>query len=221
MSSQEAFNTIVIGGGQAGLAAGYYLKQLGENFIILDENTRTGKTWHRRWDSLRLFTQSQHNYLPGIKFPKPDFYFPTKDEAADFLEAYARHFDLPRRYGMKVDALSRNERGYRLSTGGTSMHARNVIVATGAFHTPRIPPHAQELDHGIFQMHSVDYRNPKDVPGQNVVVVGSGNSGAEIAFELAKAGRKVWLAGRDVGTVPADKFGKILGGKHTGGSCVK
>jgi len=213
MSSEETLNTIVIGGGQAGLATGYYLSQRGEHFIILDENSRTGTTWRNRWDSLRLFTPSQNNYLPGMKFPKPDFYFPTKDEAADFLENYARHFSLPIRYGVKVDGLHRNESGYRLSAGEISYHARNVIVATGAFHTPYSPTIAQELTPGIFQMHSANYRRPMDVPVQNVAVVGAGNSGAEIALELAKAGRKVWLAGRDVGSIPANKLGKILGGK--------
>jgi putative flavoprotein involved in K+ transport len=213
MSSEETFNTIVIGGGQAGLAAGYYLSQRGENYVILDENTRTGATWRKRWDSLRLFTPSQNDYLPGMKFPGYDNYFPTKDEAADFLETYASHFSLPVRYGVKVDGLQRNEAGYRLSAGEERFHARNVIVATGAFHTPYTPNIAQGLTLGIFQMHSVDYRRPKDVPVQNVVVVGAGNSGAEIGLELAKDGRKVWLAGRDVGHIPANKLGKLFGGK--------
>jgi putative flavoprotein involved in K+ transport len=213
MSSDETFKTIVIGGGQAGLAAGYYLTQRGEKYIILDENTRTGESWRRRWDSLHLFTPSQNNNLPGMKFPKPDFFFPTKEEAADYLEAYARYFTLPVRYGVKVDGLQRNEAGYRLSVGETSFHARNVIVATGAFHTPYKPTLAQELDPAIFQIHSADYRNAKDVPVQNVVMVGAGNSGAEIAIELTKAGKQVWLAGRDVGRIPADKLGKLFGGK--------
>jgi putative flavoprotein involved in K+ transport len=213
MSSEDTYDTIVIGGGQAGLAAGFYLTQRRKSYIILDKNKRTGETWRNRWDSLRLFTPSQNDYLPGMKFPKPDFYFPTKDETADFLEAYARHFNLPVRFNMKVDELSRNENGYRLSAGGTSFHAKNVIVATGAFHIPRIPSFSLELDPAIFQMHSVAYRNPSNVTSQNVVVVGAGNSGAEIAIELAKAGRKVWLSGRDVGRIPANQLGKILGGR--------
>jgi putative flavoprotein involved in K+ transport len=213
MSSDEAFDTVVIGGGQAGLAAGYYLSQHCNNFIILDENTRAGETWRRRWDSLRLFTPSQNNGLPGMKFPKPDFYFPTKDEAADFLGSYAAQFSHPLRYGVKVDGLQRNEAGYHISAGEVGFHARNVIVATGAFHTPLIPSHAREIDHGISQLHSVDYHNPQDVPAQNVVVVGAGNSGAEIALELSQAGRKVWLAGHDVGHPPAVRFRKLFGGR--------
>jgi putative flavoprotein involved in K+ transport len=213
MSSEETFDTIVIGGGQAGLATGYYLAQQEKHYIILDENTRAGETWRRRWDSLRLFTPSHNNKLPGMKFPRPDFYFPTKDEAADFLEAYASHFSLPVRYGLKVDGLYKNERGFHITAGEASIHTRNVIVATGAFHSPHIPSLARELNHGIFQMHSANYRNTSDVPVQNVVVVGAGNSGAEIAIELAKAGRKVWLAGRDVGHPPAVKFRRFFGGR--------
>jgi putative flavoprotein involved in K+ transport len=213
MSSENTFHTIVVGSGQAGLAAGFYLTQLGYNFIILDENQRTGETWRKRWDSLRLFTPSQNDNLPGMKFPKPDSYFPTKDEAADFLDTYARQFNLPIRYSMKVDELIGNEKGYRLSAGETSFHTRNVIVATGAFHIPHVPSLAGELMPGVFQMHSSDYRNPNNIPVQNVVVVGAGNSGAEIALELAKAGKKVWLAGRDVGRIPADKLGKLFGGR--------
>ncbi len=213
MSSEEQYDTIVIGGGQAGLAAGYYLKQRNHKFIILDEHMHTGASWRNRWYSLRLFTPSQNDNLPGMKFPKPDFYFPTKDEAADFLESYARHFSLPVRYGRKVDEAQRNENGYHIQAAEINFHARNVIVATGAFHIPYIPAVARELNDGIFQIHSADYHAPKDVAAQNVIVVGAGNSGAEIALELAKAGKKVWLAGRDVGRIPAEKVGRILGGR--------
>jgi putative flavoprotein involved in K+ transport len=213
MSSREGFNTIVIGGGQAGLATGYYLGQRRANYVILDQYNRTGESWRNRWDSLHLFTPSQNNNLPGMKFPKPDFYFPTKDETADFLEAYARHFSLPIRFGVRVEKLQRNETGFQLSAGETSYHARNVIIATGAFHTPHIPDFSFVLDPGIFQMHSAYYRNPDNIPAENMLVVGAGNSGAEIALELAKAGKKVWLAGRDVGRFPADKLGKLFKGK--------
>jgi putative flavoprotein involved in K+ transport len=213
MSRDESFDIIIIGGGQAGLAAGYYLTQRKENYIILDEHTRTGDTWRQRWDSLRLFTPSQNNYLPGMKFPKPDFYFPTKDEAADFLETYARHFSLPVRYGVKIENLNRNGAGYKLSAGDTTFQATKVIVATGAYHTPHIPAVAKEFNSNLFQMHSINYRNPTDVPVKDLVVVGAGNSGAEIALELSKAGKNVWLAGRDVGLIQANKYARLLGGK--------
>jgi len=213
MSSNGSHQTIIIGGGQAGLAAGYFLSTRGVDFIILDENPRTGEAWRQRWDSLRLFTPTQNSNLPGMKFPGAKFYFPTKDEAAGYVESYARQFNLPVQNGTKVVELARNESGYRVSTQEAVLHARNVVVATGPFQTPFIPRFGRELDHKIFQLHSVNYHHPADVPGDKVVVVGAGNSGAEIALELARDGRQVWLAGRDVGIIPADRLGKILGGR--------
>jgi putative flavoprotein involved in K+ transport len=213
MSSTEGFHTIVVGSGQAGMAAGYYLRQKGDRFVILDENNQVGETWRRRWDSLRLFTPSQANHLPGLKFPGADLYFPTKDEVAIYLEEYARQFDLPIQHGTKVEKLEKNGNGFNITAGTNTFHAQNVIIATGAFHTSYTPVIAKELDTEIFQIHSANYHKPGDVNGQNILVVGAGNSGVEIALELAKAGRKVWLAGRDVGRIPADTFGKILGGK--------
>ncbi len=213
MSSEEGFNTVVIGAGQAGLASGYYLRQHGERFIILDENARIGTSWRNRWDSLRLFTPSQLDQLPGMNFPAPEFYFPTKDEAGNYLESYAVKFDLPVRLGVKVQSLQRNNTGYIITSDGNTYHAQNVIVATGAFRTPFTPALAQKLPDQIKQLHSVAYCNPDDIPVQRVAVVGAGNSGAEIALELAKNGRKVWLAGRDVGIAPLKKYGKFLGGR--------
>jgi putative flavoprotein involved in K+ transport len=213
MSSNAEFNTIVIGGGQAGLAAGYYLQRKNDHFIILDENTNVGATWRDRWDSLRLFTPTFNNHLPGMKFQKPDNYFPTKDETADYLQTYAKQFDLPVHFGMKVDSLQRNEAGYHISAGSTDFHAQHVIIATGAFRTPNTPALAGKLSKDIFQMHSSAYKKPSDVPGEDTLVVGAGNSGAEIALDLAKAGKKVWLAGRDVGRIPADKLGRFFDGK--------
>lgn len=213
MSMDKSFQTIVIGGGQAGLAAGYFLTQQNDSFTILDENGRTGEVWRNRWDSLRLFTPSKYNGLPGMPFPKPDFYFPTKNEVADYLETYAGRFNLPVQHGVKVEMLTRNDQGYRIATGAGSFHARNVIVATGPYQKPYTPAFAQELDPTILQVHSSAYCNPGQISVQNILVVGAGNSGAEIGLELARAGKRVWLAGRDVGRIPADKVGRILGGR--------
>jgi putative flavoprotein involved in K+ transport len=210
----ESFRTIVIGGGQAGLAVGFYLAQRGENFIILDENLHTGDSWRKRWDSLKLFTPSKFNGLPGIPFPKPDNYLPTKDEVADYLERYARQFDLPIRHGVKVERLEPDGQGYSLLAGGFKFRAKNVIVATGPFQSPYTPAFSNGLSPSIHQLHSSAYCNPHEFTGRNVLVVGAGNSGAEIALELARAGRKVWLSGRDVGRIPANSpLGKAFGGR--------
>jgi putative flavoprotein involved in K+ transport len=198
---EHSLDTVVIGGGQAGLAMGYYLKEQDRNFVILDARDRIGDAWRRRWDSLRLFTPAALNALPGMPFPFPGGYFPTKDETADYLEKYARKFDLPVRLGRRVDSLRREGDGYLVSAGEERYMAGNVVVATGPYHTPRIPDFAKSLDPSITQLHSSAYRKPDQIPEGNVLVVGAGNSGAEISVELA-ATRKTYLSGRDTGHVP-------------------
>jgi putative flavoprotein involved in K+ transport len=213
MSTEEIFNTIVIGGGQAGLAAGYYLAQQGQNFVILDGEQKLGQVWRRRWDSLRMFTPVKFNALPGLPFPGDDFYFPTKDEAADYLERYADKLQLPVRPNTKIEKLEREGESYRLSAGEHSFKAEAVIVATGSYQAPYIPAFAAELDPAICQLHTYDYRSPGQIPAGRVLVVGAGNSGADIGLELRKAGREVWLSGRDVGHIPANQLGKYFGGR--------
>jgi putative flavoprotein involved in K+ transport len=210
----EVFHTIVIGGGQAGLATGAFLAQHGENFVILDDKQRTGDAWRNRWDSLRLFTPSQFDGLPGMPFPKPDNYFPSKDETAEYLEGYAKQFQLPIRHGMEVEELKRNGESYQISAGASSFEASNVIVATGPYQSPYTPSFASELDPSIFQMHTSAYCNPRQIPVQSILVVGAGNSGAEIALDLSRAGKRVWLAGRDVGKLPVNSgIGRAFGGR--------
>jgi len=212
-NTNESFHTIVIGGGQAGLAVGYFLSQHGVDFVILDANLHTGDSWRKRWESLKLFTPSKFNSLPGAHFPKSGDYLPTKDEVADYLEGYARQFNLPIRHGVKVESLNRDGQGYHIAAGASNFSAKNVIVATGPFQAPYVPAFASELDPSIVQLHSSEYCNPQQIPAQSVLVVGAGNSGAEISLELVKAGKKVWLAGRDPGRIPANgPLGKFLGG---------
>ena len=198
----ERFDTVVIGGGQAGLAMGYYLKEQGQDFAILDAGERIGDAWRERWDSLRLFTPAALNALPDMPFPFPSDYFPTKDETADYLEEYAREFDLPVRLGRHVDSLRREDNGYLAAAGEERYLAENIVVATGPYHTPRIPAFAGRLAPSITQVHSSAYRNPDQLPEGDVLVVGAGNSGAEISVELA-ATRHTYLSGRDTGHVPS------------------
>lgn len=211
---QGIFNTVIIGGGQAGLAAGYHLAQRGADFIILDENARTGDSWRKRWNSLKLFTPSKFNSLPGVPFPKPRNYLPTKNEVADYLEEYVSRNKLPVRHQTKVKELNRDGQGYRISVGDFIFNAKNVIVATGPFQEPHMPTFAKELDPAILQSHSSLYCKPEEFPARSILVVGAGNSGAEISLELARAGRQVWLAGRDVGLIPANgPLGKAFDGR--------
>lgn len=200
-ASEHLLDTVVIGGGQAGLAMGYYLKEQGRDFTILDAAERIGDAWRRRWDSLRLFTPAALSGLPGMPFPFPGGYFPTKNETADYLEEYARTFDLPVRLGRQVDSLRRNGDGYLVAAGEERYLAENVVVATGPYHTPHIPAFAASLDPSIAQLHSSAYRNPDQLSEGDVLVVGAGNSGAEISLELAAA-HHTYLSGRDTGNVP-------------------
>ena len=197
----ERFETVIIGGGQAGLAAGYHLAKRGLPFVILDASERIGDAWRNRWDSLRLFTPAKYDGLPGWRFPAPKRTFPTKDEMADYLEAYATKFDLPVRSGIRVNGLSRDGDRYMVVSGERRFEADRVVVATGAHRVPKVPPFAFELDPGIVLLHSSDYRNPGQLREGDVLVVGLGNSGAEIAFELSKS-KRTWLSGKPSGQIP-------------------
>ena len=200
-SHTERVNTVVIGAGQAGLSVGYHLRQRDVPFVILDAGERVGDQWRHRWDSLRLFTPARFAGLDGMAFPAPPHYFPTKDEMGDFLERYARTFRLPVRSATRVERVSRHGDGYLVVAGDRRFEARNVIVAMANYQRPRTPPFASELRPDIVQVHSYDYRNPSQLRDGGVLIVGAGNSGAEIALETARA-HTTWIAGRDVGHVP-------------------
>lgn len=197
----EHYDTIVIGAGQAGLSTGYFLKEQGCDFLILDANERVGDSWRKRWDSLHLFTPARYDGLAGLPFPAPADTFPTKDEMADYLEAYAAHFELPVRMGARVDRLSQQGSRFVLAAGDLRFEADNVVVAMSNFQKPRVPTFAAELDPTIVQLHSSEYQNPSQLSEGGVLIVGAGNSGAEIAMELAPD-RETWLSGRDTGHVP-------------------
>ena len=198
----EYYETIVIGGSQAGLAAGYYLAREGREFLILEANDSVGGAWRNRWDSMRLFTPAKFSRLPGMRIPEAsEWSFVTKDEMADYLEEYARRFKLPVRTGVTVDGLTKVDGWFGVSAGDSRFQARNVIVATGAHRIPKVPGFASELDPRIVQMHSSEYRAPSQLVEGDVLVVGAGNSGAEIAYELIQT-RRCLLAGKSSGQLP-------------------
>jgi putative flavoprotein involved in K+ transport len=184
---------IVVGGGQAGMAAGCYLSRAGIPFLILDAGTRAGEAWQQRWDTLELFTPAHYSSLPGMRFPGSPGHYPGKDEVAGYLEAYARSFALPVRYNTRVTSLERAAGGYRLHTSAGRYEAGQVIVATGAYQRPFVPPIAGKLSGEVTQLHSAAYRNPGQIPGGEVLVVGAANSGAQIAADLAGT-HQVWLS---------------------------
>ena len=190
----ERIQTVVIGAGQAGLSVGYHLARRGLPFVILDANARVGDNWRKRWDSLRLFTPARYDGLAGMAFPGSPTAFPTKNEMADFLEAYATRFKLPIRSGVKVERLSRHGRGYLVSAGNQTIEADHVVVAMSNYQSPRVPPFSKDLDPGIRQIHSIDYRNPSQlqegpVPRRRGRQLGRGN----------RDRGRAWPQGVDVG----------------------
>jgi putative flavoprotein involved in K+ transport len=201
MTQVERCETVIVGGGQAGLSVGYHLKKQGRSFVILDASERIGDSWRRRWDSLRLYSPAFQDGLPGMSFPAPRSTYPTKDEMGDYLEAYATRFELPVRSGIAVEALTKDSGRYVAEAGSDRFEADTVVVATGVFRRPYTPEFAGVLDPSITQLHSSDYRNLSQLQEGPVLVVGAAHSGSDIAYE-ASASHDVILVGTDTGQIP-------------------
>ena len=202
-------DTVVIGAGQAGLAVGYHLAQRGRDFTILDAAAEPAAAWRGRWDSLALFTPAAHDSLPGRPFPGDPDHYPTRDEVIEYLTGYAAHFGLPVELGCRVERVACVGENWVVETGDRAIEARNVVVATGAFQAPRLPVDlAERLDPAIQQLHSAEYRRPSGLRGETMLVVGGGNTGYQIAEELASAGREVHLA---IGTRQMPMPTRLLG----------
>ena len=201
MNTSQTVETVIVGGGAAGLAVGYHLTRRDRPFVVLDGHQRIGDSWRTRWDSLRLFTPAKYSGLPGWPIPASGNSFPTKDEVADHLQAYADRFEMPTRTGVRVTGLSRRDGRYVVEYGDRRLEADHVVVATGTNRAPRVPEFAEDLNREIVQLHSSDYRNPAQLRDGAVLVVGAGNSGAEIALEVSRTHR-TWLSGRASGQIP-------------------
>jgi putative flavoprotein involved in K+ transport len=193
-AGDRRLDVVVVGGSQAGLAMAWHLAQQGRGFVVLEAGPEVGHVWRSRWDTLKLFTPAQYDALPGLAFPAPADTYPTKDPVADYLQAYATAFDLPVRVNARVTELRRLEdETFEVQTADATYRARQVVVATGPFQVPFVPPMAAKLDASVIQVHSAAYRNPQALPAGPVLVVGGGNSGFQIAEELA-ATRQVDLS---------------------------
>jgi len=188
------YDALVIGAGQAGLSLGYYLKKTSLSFLLLDEHSRIGESWRKRYDSLVLFTPKSYSSLPGMGVEGCPSQFPTKEEIAMYLESYATHYQLPIQLNTQVKKLTKEMDLFVVETNASTLRARNVIVCTGPFHTPSIPSIAKTLSTTINQMHSSEYRNPSQLASGSVLVVGGGNSGAQIAIEIANQGYDTYLS---------------------------
>jgi putative flavoprotein involved in K+ transport len=180
---------------------GYQLARRNLSFRILDANQRIGDAWRNRWDSLRLFTPARYAGLPGLPFPASGDGFPTKDDLADYLETYAEHFRLPVHTGSKVDRVSKEGERFLVETHNQRFEADQVVVAMANYQVPRVPAFAQDLDANIVHLHSHNYRNPAQLRPGNTLVVGAGNSGADIAMDVSKT-HPTWMSGKESGHIP-------------------
>ena len=197
-------DVLVIGAGQAGLAAAYHLQRLGIDYRIVEADARVGDVWRRRYDSLKLYSPAGYDALPGMPFPLPKRAFPTGREMADYLETYAAQFGTRVETGVRIERLEQpaaEGRPFVATAGDRRYEAGQVIIATGSFQRPRVPDFATELDPAIRQLHSSEYRNPSQLAEGPVLVVGLSHSGADLAHEIA-ATRPVILSGKSHGQMP-------------------
>jgi putative flavoprotein involved in K+ transport len=192
-TSSNRRDVIVVGGGQAGLAVGYFLTRQGRDFTILEAADEPAAAWRKRWDSLKLFTPARYDALPGLPFPGDPDRYPTRDEVATYLADYARRFDLPVELNSRVNKIRSVDDTYVVELDDRTYTTDQVVVATGPFQLPFAPPIAEQLSEGVVQMHSTGYRSPQSVPQGRVLVVGGGNTGFQIAEELSAA-REVHLS---------------------------
>jgi putative flavoprotein involved in K+ transport len=206
----QRLNVIVIGGGQAGLAVAWHLAQRGLRFVVLEAASELGHSWRTRWDSLRLFTPAQYDALPDMAFPAPEDAYPGKEAVAEFLRNYAIAFDLPVQLGQRVTALSRIGDQFEVRAGDQVLRARQVVVATGPFQVPFSPPAGRGFDASVMQIHSADYRNPQALPPGPALVVGAGNSGLQIAQELAATRQVDVSVGEKAPMLPQRLLGRDL-----------
>jgi putative flavoprotein involved in K+ transport len=199
---RERIPTVVVGAGQTGLATAYYLGRAGVPCVVLDGNARVGDQWRHRYDSLLLNTPAQYDGLPGMRFPAPHGSFPSGSAMGDFLESYVDRMGISVHCGVAVHEVRRQDGGWRLTTSAGPIVADAVVIACGGEAAPRVPELADRLDPGIRQLHSSSYRNPEQLLPGPVLVVGSGQSGADIALEARNAGHETWLSGSPKGEIP-------------------
>ncbi|NUU75382.1 flavin-containing monooxygenase [Paenibacillus xylanilyticus] len=206
----ERYDVIVIGAGQAGLAASYFLKNRNLRFLLIDKSNRIGESWRQRYDSLTLFTPRSYSSLPGLPLEGDPNGYATKDEISTYLEKYATTFTLPIQLSTEVISLEAAEQSFDINTTKGMLKATNVIVSTGPFQSPYIPLATDQFHESVFQIHTSAYSHPKRLNKGTVIVIGAGNSGAQIAVELAKE-RDVFLSvGRPLHFMPLQVMGTSI-----------
>jgi putative flavoprotein involved in K+ transport len=206
----DYIETVIVGGGQAGLAISYYLTQQGRHNVILEQASQPAEAWrNHRWDSFTLVTPNWMTRMPGAEYSgnDPDSFLPLKEIVA-YFENYIDSFSLPIQYNTRVTTIEAKDNAYIVSTTGPTYEAANVVIATGLFQRPRIPSFSANISAGIKQLHSSEYRNPEALAKGAILVVGSAQSGCQIAEDLYKSGRKVYLCVSSAGRMPRRYRGK-------------
>jgi len=203
---------VIIGGAQAGLSLAYHLKIMDKKFIVVDGGTEIGASWLNRWDSLHLFTPTEYNHLPGLKFDAPKGYYPNKVEVANYFKSYVAKFDIPIQLNTLITSVKKTKSGFHILHNNGEFNAKNVIVATGPFHTPYTPPCHTKISENTIQMHSNYYSSPTQLQDGDVLVVGGGDSGYQILDEISKdTTRTVYFSGdTTVKSIPQQFLGKTL-----------
>ncbi|MGB1263497.1 MAG: flavin-containing monooxygenase [Cognaticolwellia sp.] len=207
------FDYIIVGAGQAGLAMAYQLKQANANFLVLDSEHEIGASWLKRWDSLKLFTPTEFNHLPGMAFPAAKGHYPDKYDVANYFKAYVEQFSLPIQLATTVLKVTKSNHQFDVQCADKSYQCKQIVIASGPFHTPFIPPCHHSLSADIKQIHSRDYRNPEQLLPGDTLVVGAGDSGFQILQEIAhhNAQRQVFFSGSTNSfTIPQEFLGKTL-----------
>src|SRR6516165_9214606 len=208
----ERTNTVIIGGGQAGLAISYYLRQEGREHIILERAPAVANAWrNQRWDSFTLVTPNFQVRMPGAEYAGKDpFGFMSRAEVIQYFDDYVEKFALPVRCRVEVASVEKSQQGYLVRTSDGKYEAANVVIATGLYQSPKIPAFGMTIPPSILQIHSMDYKNPSALPAGAVLVIGTGQSGAQIAEELYQSGRKVYLSIGSAGRVPRRYRGRDI-----------
>lgn len=201
---------VVIGGGQAGLAVGYFLKRLQLDFLVIDEQAAPGGAWRHTWKSLRLFSPGEYSSLPGWLFPKSKEPYPTRDEVIAYLKAYEQRYTLPVERPVNVQSVERTTKGLRIRTDLGAIDAEAVVSCTGTWRSPYIPNYPGREEFEGLQVHSAHYSGPEEFTGKRVLIVGGGNSGAQILAEVSKVASATWVTEREPSFLDDAVDGRIL-----------
>ena len=202
---------LIIGAGQAGLAMAYYLNSLGKDYTVVDANSEVGAPWLKRWDSLKLFTPSEFNNLPGMDFPHKKGHYANKFEVSSYLKSYVDKFSIPIKFNEKIISLRKVGGSFEVESENSQYLAKNVIIATGPFHTPYTPKCSENISPEVLQIHSEHYKGPEQLKSGDALVVGAGDSGVQILNEVSQTDRNVFFSGcKSIGTLPQEFLGKTL-----------